>query len=411
MSGADTRQACDYAAFASTEFASTIGGDSLTASMTIVVPECAFDPLKAFSALVSDVAAAYADEATSAPWIVAFSGGKDSTILADIVFQALLETSPSRRTRPIHIVSNDTLVESPLVMGHLRVVQSEIAEAARVLNLPITVVTTQPTVDQSFWVNLIGRGYPSPNRTMRWCTDRLKITPTSNYVVESVNQNGAVVIVLGVRRDESATRRQSIDKRGEDNPNTFTRHDSLLGAWVYRPIMNVSTDQVWEMLASKSPSWGGSHTALITLYREASGGECPVVMSADDAPGCGTNSSRFGCWTCTVVEKDKSLQGFVDIGTHEFMPLLDFRDWLKSIRNEPAMRSSIRRNGVLTFNPGGKHIPGPFTVNARRMILDRLLQTQQAFGTELVTAAELDRIQQIWSQDLLTEHGTLADAA
>ncbi len=379
--------------------------------MTIDTTECEFDPLSAFSALVRDVAEAYADDSTNTPWIVAFSGGKDSTILADIVFQALLETPPNRRIRPIHIVSNDTLVESPLVMGHLRVVQSEIAEAARVLNLPITVVTTQPTVDQSFWVNLIGRGYPSPNRTMRWCTDRLKILPTSNYVIDSVNRNGAVVIVLGVRRDESATRRQSIDKRGDDNPRAFIRHDSLLGAWVYRPIMNVSTDQVWEMLASKAPSWGGSHTALITLYREASGGECPVVMSAEDAPGCGTNSSRFGCWTCTVVEKDKSLQGFVDIGKHEFMPLLDFRDWLRSIRNDPALRSSVRRNGLLTFNPGGKHIPGPFTVSARRMILDRLLETQRAFGTELVTETELDRIQQIWSEDLLTEHKGLADAA
>jgi DNA sulfur modification protein DndC len=138
--------------------------------MTIDTTECEFDPLSAFSALVRDVAEAYADDSTNTPWIVAFSGGKDSTILADIVFQALLETPPNRRIRPIHIVSNDTLVESPLVMGHLRVVQSEIAEAARVLNLPITVVTTQPTVDQSFWVNLIGRGYPSPNRTMRWCT-------------------------------------------------------------------------------------------------------------------------------------------------------------------------------------------------------------------------------------------------
>lgn len=371
----------------------------------------AFNPETVFAKLVKEVATAYTDESTTAPWIVAFSGGKDSTILADVVFQALLETPPKRRLRPIHIVSNDTLVESPLVMGHLRTLQSEIASAARVLDLPITVVTTQPSVDQSFWVNLIGRGYPSPNRTMRWCTDRLKITPTSNYVVDSVNKNGAVVIVLGVRRDESATRRQSIDKRGVDDPNTLIRHDSLPGAWVYRPIMNITTDQVWEMLASKTPSWGGTHGALITLYREASGGECPVVMSANDAPGCGTNSSRFGCWTCTVVEKDKSLQGFVDVGKHEFMPLLDFRDWLKSIRNDPTMRSSVRRNGVLTFNPGGKHIPGPFTVNARHVILDRLLDTQRAYGTELITAAELDRIQQIWSQDLLTEQGALADAA
>ena len=73
------------------------------------------------------------------------------------------------------------------------------------------------------------------------------------------------------------------------------------------------------------------------------------------------------------MEKDNSLQGFVDVGKHEFMPLLDFLDWLKSIRNEPAIRSSVRRNGILTFNLEGKHIPGPVAVIARRMILDRLL--------------------------------------
>ena len=134
-------------------------------------------------------------------------------------------------------------------------------------------------------------------------------------------------------------------------------------------------------------------------------------MSADDAPGCSTNSSRFGCCTCNVVEKDNSLQGFVDVGKHEFMPLMDFLDWLKSIRNEPAIRSSVRRNGILTFNVEGKHIPGPFTVNARRMILDRLLETQQVFGAELITGAELDRIQQIWSEDLLTERRGIANAA
>ena len=71
------------------------------------------------------------------------------------------------------------------------------------------------------------------------------------------------------------------------------------------------------------PPWGGSHLKLIGLYREASGGECPVVTSKEDAPSCGTTSSRFGCWTCTVVEKDRSLEGFVEFGYTEFSPLLD----------------------------------------------------------------------------------------
>lgn len=66
-----------------------------------------------------------------------------------------------------------------------------------------------------------------------------------------------------------------------------------------------------------------------------------MVLSKDEAPGCGTPSSRFGCWVCTVVEKDRSLQGFVDAGQKKYQILIDFRDWLKSIRNDPEHRQIV----------------------------------------------------------------------
>jgi DNA sulfur modification protein DndC len=113
-------------------------------------------------------------------------------------------------------VSNDTLVESPLVIAHLDRVTEQIDAAARNLNLPITVARTHPESDKTFWVLLIGKGYPSPNLTMRWCTDRLKIQPTSGYIKRNISQYGAAIVVLGVRRDESQTRQRSIDKRQND---------------------------------------------------------------------------------------------------------------------------------------------------------------------------------------------------
>lgn len=149
-----------------------------------------------------------------------------------------------------------------------------------------------------------------------------------------------------------------------------------------------------------SPPWGGSHAGLIQLYRDAEGGECPVVLSKAEAPGCGTASSRFGCWTCTVVEKDRSLQGFVDSGNREYMPLIDFRDWLKEIRNNPTYRSVERRNGQVQFDLTGKHIPGPFTIQARQMILKKLLDTQKAYGNELISDEEIDIIKAIWAHEL-----------
>ena len=101
-----------------------------------------------------------------------------------------------------------------------------------------------------------------------------------------------------------------------------------------------------------------------------------------------------------MVEKDKSLQGFVDSGNRQYSPLIEFRDWLREIRNDPTLRQGRRRNGKITVI-NDKLIPGPFTLDARRLILDRLLQTQQAYGDTLITEHEIDTIQRIWVNDLL----------
>lgn len=347
----------------------------------------------------------YLSEAQSFPWIVGFSGGKDSTVVAQAVFEALLEIPPSLRLRPVHFVSNDTLVESPLVIGHLRKVAKQIEEAATSLDLPITVSFTLPDLDKTFWTLLIGKGYPSPNSQMRWCTDRLKIQPTGTYIKEHVSKFGAAIVVLGVRRSESVRRAQTVDKYTNIPDSNLNEHSSITGALVFRPIVHLSTEDVWEVLASFPAPWGGTHRDLIQLYRDADGGECPVVLSKDEAPGCGTSSSRFGCWTCTVVEKDKSLQGFIDSGKDIYLPLVAFRNWLVEIRNDPSRRSAVRRNGRLTFDQTGKHIPGPFTIQARKEILEKLLKTQEAFGGELISAGEIDLIHRIWAEELQNEGG------
>lgn len=350
--------------------------------------------------LIDQVRCEYLSTAQDHPWIVGFSGGKDSTLVAHLVFEAMLKVPPSQRARHVHFVSNDTLVESPLVMSHLYKVQNQIKRGAEAFNLPITIATTTPDLSQSFWVLLIGKGYPTPNQTMRWCTDRLKIIPTSSYILDKVSKHGAAILILGVRKDESNSRKRAIEKHQNINDSELTPHTSLRGAFVYRPIVDLSTDDVWELLAEHLPPWGETHRDLVQLYRDAEGGECPVVMSKEDAPGCGTNSSRFGCWTCTVVEKDKSLQGFVDSGMHEYSVLIEFRDWLKSIRNDSRYRQVERRNGRVQFNINGGHIPGPFTVEARQMILERLLDVQNKYGEILILPEEIELIRREWTDSL-----------
>jgi DNA sulfur modification protein DndC len=353
--------------------------------------------------VVRSVRTEYLSDAQDYPWIIGFSGGKDSTVVAQAIFEALLQVPPSQRKRHVHLVSNDTQVESPLVMAHLAKVQSAIASMAESLRLPVTVVMTRPAPDKTFWTLLIGKRYPSPNQTMRWCTDRLKIKPTSRYILDNVSAHGAAIVALGVRLDESERRRNSINKFQNLAGSNLTPHSELPGTFIYRPIVHLTMDDVWDVLGRCQPPWGGTHRDLIQLYRDAEGGECPVVLSKEEAPGCGTSNSRFGCWTCTVVEKDKSLQGLVDSGNHHFSALIDFRLWLRSIRNDPRYRSVERRNGEITFNSRGeqiKHVPGPFTIQARKMILDKLLVTQAEYGDPLISHDEIQRIHAIWAEEI-----------
>lgn len=353
-----------------------------------------------YDVLVDAVLRAYVDESQNFPWIVGFSGGKDSTLVAQLVFEAVKQVRPKNRTREVYFVSNDTLVESPFVTGHVKEQFQLIGETADCFSLPIKTVVTKPDIDQTFWTLLIGKGYPCPNQKMRWCTDRLKIKPTSKFILDNVSRCGAAIIVLGVRKDESSTRKRSIEKHKEDSEGYLSKHTTLKGAYIYRPISEVLTSDVWHFLAYNDPPWGGTHENLIRMYKEADAGECPLVLSKDEAPGCGTNSSRFGCWVCTVVTKDKSLQGFVLSGKRQYQVLIDFRDWLQEIRNNPDYRQARRRNGQLTFMSSGKIIGGPFTIEARREILERLLCVQEEYGTPLITEEEISIIKQLWAQDL-----------
>lgn len=332
------------------------------------------------------------------PWVIGYSGGKDSTLLVHLTFEMLLSLPPSERSREVHVVANDTLVESPLVIDHMKASLEQIGRSAAMLQLPIVSQVTEPEVGDTFWVNLIGRGYPTPNRNFRWCTDRMKIQPTSKYIKSQVNAAGEAILLLGVRKDESSKRAASIKKH--TSKERLNPHSDLKGCFIFSPIVDVSTEEVWNFLSINEPPWGSSHLKLIGLYRQASGGECPVVTQKTDIASCGTTSSRFGCWTCTVVAKDRSLEGFLESGYSEFSPLVDFREWLVEIRDVQQMRQGRRRNGKVTLDPSGKLVMGPFTLEARQLILDKLLEVQKTVNRQLISEAEIETINHIWLEDI-----------
>jgi DNA sulfur modification protein DndC len=331
-------------------------------------------------------------EAHDKPWIIGFSGGKDSTLVLHLVIESLLELPRSRRTRPVYVVANDTLVESPIVEDFVDQTLSHLRTGLEGLQLPCTVHKTVPQVLHTFWVNLIGRGYPSPTRMFRWCTDRMKIRPTTDFIRSKVVESGEVILLLGVRRSESAARAATAKRY--DNGTRLNAHNDIPGCLVFRPILELNTEDVWEYLMAHSAPWGGSHSALVKLYRDAMGGECPIVIDPDAQPSCGSSSIRFGCWTCTVVDKDKSFRNQVDKGFEHLIPMAEFRDWLKLFCYEPENRMTERRNGQQGL--------GPLTFEAREVVLDRLQQLQRDVGLDLISRAEVDAIRQIWSDDRST---------
>jgi DNA sulfur modification protein DndC len=246
----------------------------------------------------------------SRPWVVGYSGGKDSTTALQIIWTALQALPPKKRSKHIYVISSDTLVETPVVSRYIDVSLERIAKAAVEQSMPIVTHKVVPEVGRSFWVNLIGRGYPAPSRRFRWCTERLKIEPANDFIRSRVAEFGEVVMVLGVRSQESATRAQVMSLHKIEG-SRLSKHSSLLNAFVYAPISDFSTDEVWTYLLQNPSPWGNDNRDLVAMYRNAASGECPLVVDTT-TPSCG--NSRFGCWVCTVVERDKAMEAMIDSG-------------------------------------------------------------------------------------------------
>jgi DNA sulfur modification protein DndC len=338
------------------------------------------------------------------PWVIGFSGGKDSTVALQLVWEALARLPERERSKRVYVISSDTLVESPVIAAYISGILKTINEAAQKQGMPITAQFVLPKLQDTFWVNMIGRGYPAPYRRFRWCTDRLKIQPANRFIEEQVDHFGEVVLVLGVRRAESATRAQvmSLHRKSGD---LVSRHSSLRSAWVYAPIEFFTTDDVWSYLLSVKSPWGADNRQLLTMYRNAQAGECPLVVDTT-TPSCG--NSRFGCWTCTVVERDKSMEALIDSGDVWMEPLLELRDWLASTR-EPDQKEEYRevrrRDGrIRTWGDNDERIVwGPYKLDVRRDILRRVLEAQEKCrkvgpepNIELISQDELHEIRRLW---------------
>jgi DNA sulfur modification protein DndC len=343
--------------------------------------------------------------ADTRPWVIGYSGGKDSTTTLQLIWTALSQLPRTSLHKPVYVISSDTLVETPKIVDYITTSVARMNLAATAQGLPFSAHMVRPIVENTFWVNLIGRGYPAPSKRFRWCTDRLKIDPANRFIMEKVAEYGSVVVVLGVRKAESATRAQVMSLHRVSG-SLLSRHSSL-PAFVYTPIEDFTVDDVWTYLLQVPSPWGNNNRDLVTMYRNAQAGECPLVVDTT-TPSCG--NSRFGCWVCTVVTKDKSMEAMVESGEDWLEPLLEFRDLLASTQNpdvKPQVREHKRRNGRVSLKPDGTIIHGPYKPVVRKQLLRRLLEVQKQVRSTgpnptetLITPDELYEIRRIWRSEL-----------
>jgi DNA sulfur modification protein DndC len=316
------------------------------------------------------------------PWIVGFSGGKDSSCVVKLVYQALLRTK--RRSNFVTVLYCDTGVEIPIVRAFVWQTLTALSIEAKKDGVPLMCDVAAPPPKDRFFFKVIGRGYVPPTNKFRWCTDRLRIRPIRAFINE--RHVGPKVIALGIRKGESHERDRTI-ARHRTKQEFFSKQEGSPEAVIYTPILNYQVSDVWSALASDSSPRSIDRDRLMALYRHANG-ECPIVRDPASTPCAG---SRFGCWTCTVVRKDRAMEGLINSGYSGLQPLLEFRNWLVFIRDDPRMRWPVRRNGASGM--------GPFTLESRSKILERLLAAQRAVGFQLISPDEVKEIRKEWQRD------------
>lgn len=320
------------------------------------------------------------------PWFVGYSGGKDSSVLLVLLYMSLLQVKQTARlSRDIFIIYCDTGVEIPTVSSHVRGTMKRLVAEAENSRLPIRVRVARPPVEDSFFVKVIGRGYPPPTNKFRWCTDRLRINPIQRLIA---SESESSTVLLGVRRGESPERDRVLDRHQTDR-DYFQRQTGRRNTEIFCPILNYSHSLVWSTLLLGRQTSFIDTARLRNLYRESSG-ECPIVRDPNSSP---CSKGRFGCWTCTVIRRDKSMMNLISEGHSSLQPLLDWKRCLLAIRDNPHYRYKKRRNGVAGL--------GPLTLRARKLLLKKLLDAEQFSGRRLISRRELKLIYDHWRNDTM----------
>ncbi|WP_313191023.1 phosphoadenosine phosphosulfate reductase family protein [Sphingobacterium sp.] len=315
------------------------------------------------------------------PWYLGYSGGKDSSAVLKLTFNAMLQIE--NHHKKIYILYCDTGVENPIVTNYVYHTFEKLSLENELHKLPFIFKILKPKIEDRFFVKVIGRGYPTPTNIFRWCTDKLRINPVSDFI----NKSGRSTILLGVRKSESEQRDRTISKHDSGN-EYYLKQNNSKNKMIFSPIINHSLEEVWITLKSLELPKSIDYKKIREIYQDAES-ECGAIKT-EKGKACG--SSRFGCWTCTVVRQDKSVKNMILNGYNELNELYKFRNWIYEFRDNKNFRCRKRRNGIEGL--------GPFTIEARKIILNRLIKTETKSGFKLIEQEELTKIYELWDSDI-----------
>lgn len=351
------------------------------------------------SSLISDIKADIRNvyiETKNTPWIIGYSGGKDSTTVLQLVIEVLLDLKEEGlANKSVYVISADTLVENPLVINSTIQSMDRLNNFAKTSGIPLHVEMVYPKFNDTFLVNTIGKGYPSPLQSFRWCTDRIKIKPANDFIFNKISENGEVILLLGTREEESTSRKRSMDKHAISG-SSLSMHGTIDDAFTYSPIGKLGVNDVWSYLLKNKNPWGDDNNELYSLYSNSNAdGECPLVIDEDTKSQGSCGNSRFGCWTCTVVQEDKSLTGFIKNGETWLTPFLDYRNFLLDIRDVPMRRNlfdnrgNLKKVDVNNFTKDGD-ILIPKKINRPEEIISKEEVLTESEALEKIISGELE---------------------
>jgi DNA sulfur modification protein DndC len=371
------------------------------------------------------------------PWIIGYSGGKDSTCLVQLVWNALSALPAEKLQKQVYVISSDTLVESPQIAARITGSLDKMEKYGQEEKLPLSTNLLRPKISDTFWVRLLGLGYPAPTVMFRWCTDMLKINNADRFIEEKVSEYGEAIVLLGMRKSESISRHQTMNLYKIEN-SLLSRHSKFAQTYIYTPIENFSAEDVWNYLLQNKNPWNENNRDLLALYQDANASECPLVVDTS-TPSCG--GGRFGCWTCTVVDKQSYITNLIENGEEWMEILAELREELKQTQAPEAwekVREKKRRSGRVELKthdvkcsrcacvvndvslkncpvcivkdnleiPLIRYTPGPYTMKFRKEYLEKLLVGQMKIqkqkndpDMELILPEEIHEIQRIWRME------------